>query len=128
MTHKANGGNLRAAGIMLAAVLAWSAVPLVFARSSGLETPFLFNAAWRGGIIAGTLLIFSYSFRPLPQAPSTTTRTKPPGDPDSTPSPTATMTRTKTKEARSMNETTTAILKRLSPQGVRRLRTVLLLP
>ena len=50
---------------MLAAVLAWSIVPLVFARSGGIESPFLFNAAWRLGIAVSGLLIFWVFFRPI---------------------------------------------------------------
>ena len=44
-------GDLRGVGTMLVAVLAWSLVPLVFAVSGGLDSPFLFNAAWRIGVV-----------------------------------------------------------------------------
>ena len=57
------GGNLVASGYMLLSVLVYSFIPLVIARSSAVESPFLFNAGWRLGLGVGCLLTLLVFYR-----------------------------------------------------------------
>ena len=53
------------AGMMLSAVLLWSCVPLIFAKSGGVDSPFLFNAVWRVGVVLSGVFIFWGIFREI---------------------------------------------------------------
>ena len=61
--YEAVNRELGSAGMMLAAVLLWSCVPVIFAKSGGIESPFLFNAVWRLGVVVSVLFIFWGMFR-----------------------------------------------------------------
>ncbi len=63
-TNRKSARDLRASGMMLAAVSAWSLVPLLLARGGGLENPFLFNTAWRTGVALSALWVAWLFFRP----------------------------------------------------------------
>ena len=65
MPHNGNNGgqNRLAVGFMLTAVLFFSFVPLVFARSGAAESPFLFNAIWRLGVTLGCLIVLLVFYR-----------------------------------------------------------------
>ena len=52
-----NRGQWTATAYMLGSVLAYSLIPLVIAKSGGVESPFLFNAGWRFGLAAGCVLV-----------------------------------------------------------------------
>ena len=55
--------NGLAAVYMLAAVTSLSLIPLIVARSGGVENPFLFNAGWRAGVVIGCLgFVFVFYF------------------------------------------------------------------
>ena len=68
--------DLRGASIMLVAVLAWSVVPLLFAHSGGLASPFLFNAVWRLGVALSGLCLAWWFFRPVFQNPLVWTKVR----------------------------------------------------
>lgn len=57
------GQNRLAVGFMLTAVLFFSFMPLVFARSGAAESPFLFNAIWRLGVALGCLIVLLSFYR-----------------------------------------------------------------
>ena len=62
----ARGHNNAAMAYMLAAVLFYSFIPLVIAGSNGVESPFLFNAVWRCGVVVGCFLtLFAFYWRLL---------------------------------------------------------------
>ena len=50
---------------MLVTVLGLSVVPLLIDLGNGSESPFLFNAAWRLGVVLGTLFFLVTFFLPL---------------------------------------------------------------
>ena len=55
---------------MLFAVFGISLIPLLISWGGGSESPFLFNAGWRYGVVAGCLLYLIASHRPILSNPA----------------------------------------------------------
>ena len=63
MTTAPQEQNLAAALWMLIAVIGFSSTPLFIAYGGGTESPFLFNAGWRLGIVVGCLVYILVNHR-----------------------------------------------------------------
>ena len=68
---------------MMASALCYSAIPLLMAATGALQTPFLFNAAYRAGGTIGGLILHTFPASHYPHSP----RRQPPSTQPRSPEP-----------------------------------------